>query len=154
MRPLGSLSVRLGQGGCRNLSRATDCAKQRALGIAGDAGAVEIFVQVDLEIVVARQFVMLAAFFVQADPQASVLGEDILDFHRKRRADACERIDHEANQRAISQSDVRADVDAVEEPPCFVGRGILPFFTTWRRPRTDAAGLTRTTWPTTGQSKR
>jgi len=94
MRPLGSLSIRLGQGGCRNPSytapapRATDCAKQRALGIAGDAGAVEIFVQVDLEIVVARQFVMLAAFFVQADPQASVLGEDILDFHRKRRADA------------------------------------------------------------------
>jgi hypothetical protein len=68
------MSVRLGQGSCRNpphtshAPRAADCAKQRAFGIVGDASSLEILIEINFEIVVARHFVGLAAFFVQAHP--------------------------------------------------------------------------------------
>jgi hypothetical protein len=124
------MSVRLWEGALRQYARAAppafklDRAKKRALGVAGDAGSFEIFVQINFEIVVARHLVVLAAFFVQAHPQASVLNKDILNFHGEGGADARERIDHEADQRAIARSNVRAGIDAVEQA------GVLPFFTT------------------------
>ena len=46
---------------------------------------------------------------------------------------------------------------SIESRSCLVSSaertGVLPFFTTCFGPRTEEAGLTGTTWPTTSQSK-
>lgn len=46
--------------------------------------------------------VLLAAFFVQADPHPPPLGEVVVDPHGQRRADAGEGVDHEADQCAVA----------------------------------------------------
>jgi hypothetical protein len=148
------MRILLGQGSCRNPTHAAsatfaaDRAEQRTLGLAGDAGSFELLVQINFEIVVARHFVMLAAFFVQADPQAPVLNKNILDFHGERSANARERIDHETNQGTIAQADVCADVDALEQAPRVVRRqdGRLAFLhhmarSAYGRGRIDAHDL-------------
>ena len=57
---------------------------------------------------------------MQAHPESTILHEDAFDFHRKPRADARERMDHEADQRAIAQTGIRANV--VEQAPSFIRR--------------------------------
>jgi hypothetical protein len=71
------------------------------------------------------------------------LNKDVLDFHGERGANVRERIDPEADQRAIAQSDIGARIDTIERASRFIrrGAGVLPFFTTCRGPRTDAAGF-------------
>jgi hypothetical protein len=76
------VGVLLGQGRPGELpGRAADGAKQPPLGIGGDAAAVQISVQVGFKIVVARQFIALAALLAQP------LHEHVLDLHGERRAD-------------------------------------------------------------------
>ena len=110
------VGVRLGQGGRGQRVRpAADRAEQRPLGIAGEPAAVDVVVQVGLEVVVAGHLVPLAALLVQPHPQPPVLDVDVLDLHRERRADPRERIDHEADQRAVAKADRRRHVDRVEQ---------------------------------------
>jgi hypothetical protein len=45
-----------------------------------------------------------------------VLCEHIFDTHTERRADARNRIDHEADQGAVAQADDVTRVDAIESP--------------------------------------
>jgi hypothetical protein len=80
----------------------------------------------------------------------------ILDRHAERRADPGEGIDHQPDQRAIAQTRLCRDIDAVKQRPCFrwIEHRRLPDVTTCRGPRTVCAGLTGTTWPLTNQSNR
>jgi len=57
----------------------------------------------------------LAALLAQLHPQPAVLREHVLDCHPERRANAGERIDHEADQRAVAQAGVCRDIDTVEQ---------------------------------------
>jgi hypothetical protein len=72
---------------------AADRAEQRPLWIAAQAGAVEIAVEVFLEVLMARYPVPFAALLARRHPQPAVLRVNILDRHAERRADASEGID-------------------------------------------------------------
>ena len=83
----------------------------------------------------ARHRVALAALLAQPHPQAAVLCERVLDCHPERRADPREGIDHEPDQRAIAQTGLRRDIDAVEQ------RARLGRIEHWRLPaRHDVPG--------------
>ena len=66
-------------------------AKQRPIAIIGNFGGLEVVLQVSLEMVVAGHAVFLAAFFVEANPEAAVLPVDVRHRHAERRPDAGER---------------------------------------------------------------
>jgi len=68
-----------------------------------------------LEIVVAGHFVALAAFLAQAYPLTAALVIDIADFHAEGGADAGEAVDHQADQRAISQADRGSGIDTIQQ---------------------------------------
>ena len=59
----------------------------------------------------AREFIHLPSFFVEAHPAAPVLDVVILDFHPHRGAHAGEGVGHERDDRAIAETDERIDVD-------------------------------------------
>jgi hypothetical protein len=80
--------------------------------VAGDARGTEIFVEEGFELVMGRHFVALAAFLVQADPPALIVGEIILDPHRHHGADGGEGVGHDADQRAVAEADEGRGVDA------------------------------------------
>jgi hypothetical protein len=56
-------------------------AEQRSVVVVGDAGDGNIFIEVFFQIVVARDLMLLAAFFVQAHPAALALHETISRLH-------------------------------------------------------------------------
>lgn len=58
---------------------------------------------------------LIAAVFAQARPAATLRDKDVLDLHRKRCADARERIDHRRDKRTVTQADRRRDIDAVHQ---------------------------------------
>jgi len=95
--------------------------------------------------------VPLAALLAQPHPEPAVLREDIFDRHPERGADPGEGIDHQSDQRAVPQSGMGRDIDAVEQRARFRR---VEHVTTWREPRTEPAGLTGTTCPVTSQSNR
>ena len=64
----------------------------------------QIGMQVLLKIVVARHFMLLAAFFLQPYPGAAALDIHILYLHFDHRADAGEGVDHQADQRPVAQA--------------------------------------------------
>ena len=70
----------------------------------------------------------LAALLVQANPKPAVLHSDVLDLHRERRANARERIDHEADEGAVAKADGRCHVATVKQLPCLgrIKHGRLP----------------------------
>ncbi len=70
-----------------------------------------VSVQVSLELVVAGHLMMLAAFFVQANPGLAPLHEHVLDAHLQDGADARKGEGHERDQRAIAQAHDAARVD-------------------------------------------
>ena len=79
---------------------------------------------------------LLATFFVQADPAAASLHEIVTHFHLEHGIDAGEGVDHDADERAIAQPDERrfvrfraavagrvsGDRNAVEQLARLVGR--------------------------------
>jgi hypothetical protein len=71
--------------------------------------------QVGFEVVMAGHGVLLAALLVQAHPKPPVLRIHVFDAHADRRADARERIDHEAKERTIAQANDGRDIDRVDE---------------------------------------
>ena len=114
------ISAGLGQGGLAELpGAAPDGAEQRRAPVSGaiprQPAAIDISVEIFVEIVVAGHFMPLAALFVQSHPQAPVLHKDVVDAHRQRRADPRERIDHEADQRPVAQPDRCGHVDRVDQ---------------------------------------
>ena len=86
---------------------AADRAEKRPLGIAAQAGAVEIrAARYSAEVVVTRHRMPLAAFLTQPCPKASVLGEHVFDRHAER-GDADERNTRSPDQRAVAKADMR-----------------------------------------------
>jgi hypothetical protein len=59
--------------------------------------------------------VALAALFAQPHPETSVLRVYVLDRHSEGRANPGEGIDHQPDQRAIAQTCMCRDIDAVEQ---------------------------------------
>jgi hypothetical protein len=80
-------------------------AKKPPLAIAGKAGRVEVVLQVGLEMMVVGHAVLLAALFVEADPEARVLTVGVCYDHAERRAVAGEGEDQQADQRPVAQTD-------------------------------------------------
>ena len=52
----------------------------------------------------------LAAFLAQAHPEPPALAVKIFDLHGQGVADAREAVDHQADQRAIAQTSIRAEL--------------------------------------------
>jgi hypothetical protein len=94
---------------------APDRAKQRPLGIGGNAGAVDIGMKERFGVVVAGHVMQLAAFFMQPHPEAAVLHEDILHGHADDGPDAREAVEHEGDQRLVAEIDVRGVSDAIKQ---------------------------------------
>src|SRR5579863_6178222 len=84
-------------------------------------GGGDVFIEVLLQTVVTRNLMLLATFFVQADPAASSLHEIVTHFHLEHGVDPREGVDHHADERAIAQPDERRFVRfrAAVAGPCF-----------------------------------
>ncbi len=95
-------------------------AKQRPVLVVPDARCRDVCVEIRFQLWHARRFVFLAAFFVQAHPSAPSLAEIIPDVHLQHRADAGERVDHNADKRAVAQARESACVYRGEQSPCFL----------------------------------
>ena len=95
-------------------------AEEGAFAVLADPGRGEILVDKGFELVVRRHLVALAAFLVQAHPPALALGVIVLDLHRDDGADAGEGVGHDADQRAIAQTDEGRGVDAVKQTAGFL----------------------------------
>jgi hypothetical protein len=66
---------------------------------------------------------------VRMKPPALAGGVIVLDPHRGDRADACEAVNHDTDQRAIAQADERRGIDAFEQAPGLLfseHRGLAP----------------------------
>ena len=86
----------------------------------GEAAGLEPGVQPGLEIVMTRHFCALSRFPFEPHPETTLMQEDVLDAHGRRRADARERIDHQRNQRPVTQAGERGHADAVQQRPRLV----------------------------------
>jgi hypothetical protein len=71
--------------------------KEIILGVAEKPGAVDIGMKVSIEIVMAGHLMAFAAFLMQPDPGAPLLGIDIVNFHLKRGANAGKGVNHQGN---------------------------------------------------------
>jgi hypothetical protein len=138
----------------QNAGAADSRAEKRTLAIVGETRGLDVVLQVGLEIMMAGHRVFLATFFVQADPEPAVLPIDVRHRHAERGADAREGENQKTDQRPVAQADDGSGVDAVQELARFERtqyRGLASADHVFR-PRTAAAGLTASTWPTTSQS--
>ena len=96
-------------------------AEERSFPVLGDAGRLDVLVEVAVQIVVGRHRVLLAALLMQPDPAAAPLHKVVLDPHRNRGADAGKGVDHQADQRPIAQAGQGIGVDRIEQCPRLVG---------------------------------
>jgi hypothetical protein len=94
--------------------------EQRSLGLAAEAHVVEVGVEVFLQDMVHRHDVFLAALLVQAEPPSLTFGIIVVNHHCARSADAGERIDHGADERAVSETGDGVRSDRVEELAGFI----------------------------------
>lgn len=78
-------------------------AEQRAVGIAGQACCRDVIVEILLQLVVTRNFMLLATFFVQPDPAAAPLHEIVTHAHLEHGVHARKGIGHYSDERAIAQ---------------------------------------------------
>lgn len=79
-----------------------------------------------------------------------------LDGHR---ANSCEGVNHQPDQRAIARSRsptgvVMSIASSIALDSSAVSTGVFPFRMECREPRTELVGLKGMIWPTTSQSKR
>jgi hypothetical protein len=79
--------------------------EQRPLTIAGDAGGVEIAIDVGFGVMMGKHFGVFATFLVQAEPAAFALLEIILDVHADNGADAGEAEEHDGAQGTVALVD-------------------------------------------------
>ena len=96
-------------------------APQGCVFLGRDPGCVEIGVERGLRLVVDRQGVVLAAFFLEPQPPALALLVVILDAHADDGRDARKAVDHHGQQGAIAQAAEGRGVDGVEQLPRFGG---------------------------------
>ena len=92
-----------------NINRLTadlDDLKQRKFRVSVEpqASGMEVGINVSFSIMVRRNLVSLAAFFVEAYPPALALLEVVFDLHTDDRTDTRERVNHRANERPVSEA--------------------------------------------------
>jgi len=81
------------------------CAEQVAVGIAGDADSVDIFIEEMIKVMVTGNVMLLAALLVQPNPSAAALHEIVTDLHFSDGAYARKTVGHDADQGPIAQSE-------------------------------------------------
>lgn len=104
----------------RDLAVLIDAPEERALRFVRDAGRLQIRIEVCLRIVVRGYLVALAAFLVQPDPPSLSVLVIILDTHVNHRRDACERVAHEPEECAITETDDCIRLDGIQKLPRLV----------------------------------
>jgi hypothetical protein len=77
---------------------------------------------------VAGHFMLLATLLVQANPSATTLHVDIFDFHLQGRTNTGKGVDHETDERTITQAHGCSDVNRVNK-----GSGLLGGEDGWHR---------------------
>ena len=76
--------------------------EKRPVEILGDAGGGEVGVEVQLQVVMTGDCMLLAALLVQTDPAPATLHEVVPDPHTQNGADACEGVNHGADERPVA----------------------------------------------------
>ena len=97
------------------LAMSVEGSKEGSVTVAFDQSGVEVRIDVFLGLVVSRNVVELAAFFVESEPHSSALREVVFDIHRDDRSDTSEAVDHHGDQCSIAKSGDRGDVDALQK---------------------------------------
>jgi hypothetical protein len=97
-------------------------AKERTLPVLGDAGTGDVLLEVAITIVVGGHRVRLATFFVNTNPAAASLHDEVLDLHRHHCAHTGEGVDHHPDQGAVAQAVERFGVDRIQDGPRIIGR--------------------------------
>ena len=96
------------------LAAPSDSAEEGSFHIRADGGAGQVRVEIFNGVVMGRDLVILAAFFVESEPAPFAPLGLVFDAHSDGGAHPCERERHEGDQRAVAQArDIRR-VDAVE----------------------------------------
>jgi len=88
-----------------------DRAEEGRLLVFCDASGLDIAIQIRLGVVAGRDDVLFAAFLVEPKPRALPFLEVILNLHRHCGRYASKTIDHEANQRPVTEPNSRFDVN-------------------------------------------
>jgi hypothetical protein len=91
-----------------------NCSEEGRLLAVGDPNSFQVEIEILVGVMVSRNLVPLAAFFVETKPPAFPFCVKVIDFHSDGRADACKRVNHDADQRSIPQSDGRRDIDRIK----------------------------------------
>ena len=99
---------------CQGAGAAARRAEEGRLLCLEDLGCLQISVTIRLRVVMARHFMALAAFFMQAHPPAFADRKVILNPHRHDGAHARETVGHYADERPIAQTQQSRDIDAVD----------------------------------------
>ena len=105
----------------RDLPPLVHAPEERRLLFVPDAGRIEIRIEIRFGIVVAGDFVPLAAFFMQPNPPPLAVLVIVFDVHIDHRRDAREGVAHEPDDRAIAEADDGIRLDRIEERPRLVG---------------------------------
>jgi hypothetical protein len=101
---------------------AIERAKEGSAAIAGDAGGVEVGLDVDLGLRVSGPDELLAAFFGEVEKGEGAFAVVVLDSEADRRGDARKRVEHDGEERAIAQPAELLGGDGVEETARLLGR--------------------------------
>lgn len=96
--------------------------EEGSFGVLLQAGRCDVGVEVLLGLVMAGDFMELAAFFVEPQPAAFALGIVVLDQHPDRRGHAREAVEHGGDERAVAQAHQRISRNGIQELPSFFGR--------------------------------
>lgn len=88
----------------RGAGEAACGAKQRPILVVCDARSGDVRMEIGFELGYARRFVLLAAFFMQANPCAPSLSKVVAHIHLQHSADTRKGVDHHGNQRPVTQS--------------------------------------------------
>ena len=100
---------------CESSRAAIQRAKEGILAVTRNASGANVSVEVRLSIVMRRDLVVLAAFFVKAQPPALAVLPVVLHIHIQHRANAGKAEDKNADQSPVAQARDRFRVDAIEQ---------------------------------------
>lgn len=99
----------------KHIDTADGGTKERPLEFVADAGGGDVRIEIRLGVVMRGNFVMFAAFFVEAKPPAFSVLPVVADVHSDDGADSGEAENHHADERAVTESDDCGRVDRVEK---------------------------------------
>ena len=102
------------------LPPSVEAAEEGSAPLVSDAGSRDVGVEVLLGLVMGGNLVALAALLVEPEPESFALLVVVLNVHADDGADACEAVDHDADERPVAQTRDGGRVDGrrrVHGPP-------------------------------------